>query len=46
MITWESMRSPYMPSKIWHQVGYHPNWVRILKETHPFRQREFLDELI
>ena len=28
------------------QVGYHPDWVLILKETHPFRPREFLDELI
>ena len=28
------------------QGGYHPDWVLILKETHPFRPREFLDELI
>ena len=27
-------------------TGYRPNWVLILKETHPFRHREFLDELI
>lgn len=26
--------------------GYRPDWVLILKETHPFRHREFLDELI
>ena len=28
------------------QAGYHPDWVLILKETHPFRPKEFLDELI
>jgi rhamnosyltransferase len=28
------------------QGGYHPDWILILKETHPFRPREFLDELI
>jgi len=26
--------------------GYRPDWVLILKETHPFRHRGFLDELI
>ena len=26
--------------------GYRPDWVLVLKETHPFRPRGFLDELI
>jgi GT2 family glycosyltransferase len=28
------------------QGGYHPDWVLVLKETHPFRPEGFLDELI